>query len=58
MAFGVGKSATAVAAAVKTEFGVTLPVNFFDDMGSRIIAAVTGKLRPMDGTRSFSRRLS
>jgi hypothetical protein len=33
MAFGVGKSATAVATAVKTEFGVTLPVNFFADMG-------------------------
>lgn len=49
MAFGVGKSATAVAAAVKTEFGVTLPANFFEDMGSRIIAAYTGKLRPMDG---------
>jgi beta-phosphoglucomutase-like phosphatase (HAD superfamily) len=49
MAFGVGKSATAVAAAVKTEFGVTLPANFFEDMGARIIAAYPGKLRPMDG---------
>ena len=49
MAFGVGKSATAVAAAVKTEFGVTLPANFFEDMGVRIIAAYPGKLRPMDG---------
>jgi hypothetical protein len=39
MAFGVGKSATAVAAAVKTEFGITLPANFFEDMGVRIIAA-------------------
>jgi beta-phosphoglucomutase-like phosphatase (HAD superfamily) len=49
MVFGVGKSATAVAAAVKTEFGVTLPANFFEDMGIRIIAAYPGKLRPMDG---------
>jgi len=49
MAFGVGKSATAVAAAVKTEFGVTLPANFFEEMGARIIAAYPGKLRPMDG---------
>ena len=49
MAFGVGKSATAVADAVKTEFGVTLPANFFEDMGVRIIAAYPGKLRPMDG---------
>jgi beta-phosphoglucomutase-like phosphatase (HAD superfamily) len=49
MAFGVGKSATAVADAVKTEFGVTLPANFFEDMGARIIAAYLGKLRPRDG---------
>jgi beta-phosphoglucomutase-like phosphatase (HAD superfamily) len=49
MAFGVGKSAIAVATAVKTEFGVTLPANFFEDMGVRIIAAYPGKLRPMDG---------
>jgi beta-phosphoglucomutase-like phosphatase (HAD superfamily) len=49
MAFGVGKSATAVAAAVKEQFGVTLPANFFEDMGARIIAAYPGKLRPMDG---------
>lgn len=49
MAFGVGKSATAVAAAVKTEFGITLPANFFEDMGVRIIAAYPGRLRPMDG---------
>ena len=49
MAFGVGKSAAAVAAAVKAEFGVTLPANFFDDMGARIIAAYPGKLKPMDG---------
>jgi beta-phosphoglucomutase-like phosphatase (HAD superfamily) len=49
MAFGVGKSAAAVAAAVKMEFGVTLPANFFEDMGARIIAAYPGKLRPMDG---------
>jgi HAD superfamily hydrolase (TIGR01509 family) len=41
--------ATAVAAAVKTDFGVTLPANFFEDMGARIIAAYPGKLRPMDG---------
>jgi beta-phosphoglucomutase-like phosphatase (HAD superfamily) len=49
MAFGVGKSATAVAAAVKTEFGITLPASFFEDMGVRIIAAYPDKLRPMDG---------
>ena len=49
MAFGVGKSAGAVAAAVKAEFGVTLPANFFEDMGVRIIAAYPGRLRPMDG---------
>lgn len=49
MAFGVGKSAAAVAAAVKAEFGVTLPANFFDDMGARIIAAYPGTLKPMDG---------
>jgi beta-phosphoglucomutase-like phosphatase (HAD superfamily) len=49
MAFGVGKSATAVAAAVKADFGITLPANFFEDMGARIIAAYPGKLRPMDG---------
>jgi beta-phosphoglucomutase-like phosphatase (HAD superfamily) len=49
MAYGVGKGAAAVAAAIKTDFGITLPANFFEDMGSRIIAAYAGKLRPMDG---------
>jgi|SRR5215469_8325205 len=49
MAYGVGKGAAAVAAAIKEDFGITLPPNFFDDLGSRIIAAYAGKLRPMDG---------
>lgn len=47
--FGVGMSATAVAGAVKTEFGITLPANLFVNMGARIIATYPGKLRPMDG---------
>jgi beta-phosphoglucomutase-like phosphatase (HAD superfamily) len=55
MAFGVGKSATAVAAAVKTEFGVTLPANFFEDMGARIIAAYPGRLRPIVGAKSLNK---
>src|SRR5262249_30080273 len=49
MAFGVGKSAAAVAAAVKAEFGITLPANFFEDMGVLIIAAYPDKLQPMAG---------
>lgn len=50
MTFGVGKSAATVAAIVEKDFGITLPANFFEDMGSRIITAfTTGKLRPMDG---------
>jgi beta-phosphoglucomutase-like phosphatase (HAD superfamily) len=49
LAFGVGKNAVTLAAAIEQEFGVTLPANFFEDMGARIIAAYPGKLRPMDG---------
>jgi HAD superfamily hydrolase (TIGR01509 family) len=49
MAYGVGKGAAAVAAAIKNDFGITLPDNFFEDMGARIIAAYPGKLRPMVG---------
>jgi HAD superfamily hydrolase (TIGR01509 family) len=49
MAYGVGKGAAAVAAAIKTDFGIALPANFFEDMGARIIAAYPGKLRPMNG---------
>jgi beta-phosphoglucomutase-like phosphatase (HAD superfamily) len=49
MAYGVGKGAAAVATAIKTDFGIALPANFFEDMGARIIAAYPGKLRPMNG---------
>jgi len=50
MTFGVGKSAATVAAIVEKDFGITLPANFFEDMGSRIITAyTTNKLKPMDG---------
>jgi beta-phosphoglucomutase-like phosphatase (HAD superfamily) len=46
MAYGVGRGAAAVAAAIKKDFGIMLPANFFAD---RIIAAYAGRLRPMDG---------
>src|SRR5262245_3471237 len=53
MTYGVGKSATTLAAAVEKEFGITLPADFFDNLGPRTIAAFTGKLRPMDGIREL-----
>jgi HAD superfamily hydrolase (TIGR01509 family) len=49
MAFGVGKNAVTLAAAIEKEFGVTLPANFVEDFRSRVIEAFTTELRPIDG---------
>ena len=49
MAFGVGKSATTLGAAVEKEFGRQLPVNFIEDMGTRVVNAFTSELRAIDG---------
>src|ERR1700757_1859356 len=39
MAFGVGKSATTLGAAVEKKFGRQLPVNFIEDMRTRVVNA-------------------
>jgi HAD superfamily hydrolase (TIGR01509 family) len=49
MAFGVGKSAVTLAAAVEAEFGCTLPVGFTEGMRARVMDAFTRELRPVDG---------
>jgi HAD superfamily hydrolase (TIGR01509 family) len=49
MAFGVGKNAVTLAAAIEREFGVTLPAGFIEGRRARIMAAFTTELRPIDG---------
>jgi HAD superfamily hydrolase (TIGR01509 family) len=49
MAFGVGKSATILAAAAEKEFGRSLPVNFMENMRARVMAAFTQELKAVEG---------
>jgi len=49
LAFGVGKNAVTLAAAIEREFGVTLPAGFIEGLRARIIDAFTTELRPIDG---------
>ena len=49
LAFGVGKNAVTLAAAIEQEFGVTLPVGFIEGQRARIMEAFTTELRPIDG---------
>jgi HAD superfamily hydrolase (TIGR01509 family) len=48
-AFGVGKSAVTLAAAVEKEFGRPLPAGFIEGMRARIITAFTRELKPING---------
>jgi HAD superfamily hydrolase (TIGR01509 family) len=49
LAFGVGKNAVTLAAAIEQEFGVTLPAGFIEGQRARIMDAFTTELRPIDG---------
>jgi HAD superfamily hydrolase (TIGR01509 family) len=49
MAFGVGKSAVTLSAAVEQAFGRPLPAGFIEGMRARIIAAFTDELRAVEG---------
>jgi beta-phosphoglucomutase-like phosphatase (HAD superfamily) len=49
LAFGVGKNAVTLAAAIEQEFGVTLPAGFIEGQRARIMEAFTTELRPIDG---------
>ena len=49
MAFGVGKSAVTLAAAVEQTFGRSLPPGFIEGMRARVMDAFTRELRPIDG---------
>ena len=49
IAFGVGKNAITLAAAIEQEFGVTLPAGFIDGQRARIMEAFSTELRPIDG---------
>jgi HAD superfamily hydrolase (TIGR01509 family) len=49
IAFGVGKNAVTLAAAIWQEFGVTLPAGFIENQRARIMDAFTTELRPIDG---------
>jgi beta-phosphoglucomutase-like phosphatase (HAD superfamily) len=49
MAFGVGKSATILAAAVEKEFGRSLPVKFTETFRARVMAAFTQELKAVEG---------
>jgi HAD superfamily hydrolase (TIGR01509 family) len=49
LAFGVGKNAVTLAAAIEQEFGVTLPAGFIEGQRARIMEAFTMELRPIDG---------
>jgi HAD superfamily hydrolase (TIGR01509 family) len=49
IAFGVGKNATTLAAAVEQEFGRPLPIGFAEDMRTRVMAAFTDELKALDG---------
>jgi HAD superfamily hydrolase (TIGR01509 family) len=49
MAFGVGKSAVTLSAAVEQAFGRPLPTGFIEGMRARIIGAFTDELRAVEG---------
>jgi HAD superfamily hydrolase (TIGR01509 family) len=49
MAFGIGKNAVTLAAAIEQEFGVTLPAGFIEGQRARIMDAFTTELRPIEG---------
>jgi len=49
LAFGVGKNAVTLAAAIEQEFGVTVPAGFVEGRRARIMEAFTTELRPIDG---------
>jgi HAD superfamily hydrolase (TIGR01509 family) len=49
LAFGVGKNAVTLAAAIEQEFEVTLPAGFIEGQRARIMEAFTTELRPIDG---------
>lgn len=49
MAFGIGKNAVTLAAAIEQEFGVKLPAGFIEGQRARIMEAFTTELRPIDG---------
>jgi len=49
MAFGVGKSAATLSAAVEQTFGRPLPSGFIEGMRARIIAVFAGELRAVEG---------
>src|SRR5580704_11034897 len=57
MAFGVGKNAVTLAAAIEQEFGVTLPAGFIEGR-ARIMEAFTTELRPIDGVPELLAALS
>jgi HAD superfamily hydrolase (TIGR01509 family) len=58
MAFGVGKNAVTLAAAIEQEFGVTLPAGFIEGQRARIMEAFTTELRPIDGVPELLAALS
>ena len=49
MAFGVGKSATILGAAVEKEFGRSLPANFIENMRIQVMDAFTHELKSVEG---------
>jgi HAD superfamily hydrolase (TIGR01509 family) len=49
MAFGVGKSARVLAAAVEKEFCRSLPENFVETFRARVMAAFTQELKAVEG---------
>jgi len=49
IAFGVGKNAVTLAAAIEQEFGITLPAGFIEGQRARIMDAFSTELRPIDG---------
>jgi beta-phosphoglucomutase-like phosphatase (HAD superfamily) len=49
MAFGVGKSATILGAAVEKEFGRSPPANFIENMWIQVMDAFTHELKPVAG---------
>jgi len=55
LAFGVGKNAVTLAAAIEQEFGVTLPAGFIEGQRARIMEAFTTELRPIDGVPELPR---
>jgi HAD superfamily hydrolase (TIGR01509 family) len=58
MAFGVGKNAVTLAAAIEQEFGITLPAGFIEGQRARIMEAFSTELRPIDGVPELLAALS